>query len=134
MGFVYLLRPEFMPYHAVALGKSWAEIDEILQILLLALMKVIGGAWLATAVAVSIMLVIPFRRGLFWARWAIPVVGLIAELPVLYATLLVARNTPASPPWLGVLFTVGMLAAGLILSLESRRAEQADALARKEMS
>ena len=28
LGTIYLFRPTFMPYHAVALGKEWAELDE----------------------------------------------------------------------------------------------------------
>jgi hypothetical protein len=27
-GVIYLFRTQFMPYHAVALGKSWADIDK----------------------------------------------------------------------------------------------------------
>jgi hypothetical protein len=44
VGVIYLSRTQFMPYHAVALGKSWADIDQVLQILLLALIRALGGA------------------------------------------------------------------------------------------
>jgi hypothetical protein len=124
LGVIYLFRMEFMPYHAVALGKSWADIDQALQILLLALMKAFGGASLATAVAMGVLLVIPFRQGICWARWTIPVIGLVAELPALYATLSVTQNTPATPPWMGALFVVALLIAGFILSMGSKRIEQ----------
>ena len=122
-GVIYLFRTEFMPYHSVALGKSWAEIERALQILLLAFMKGFGGACLATAVAMGILLMIPFRKGAFWARWAIPVVGLVANLPTLYATLSVGLNTPATPPWIGVLLVTVLLIAGFILSVERKRGE-----------
>jgi hypothetical protein len=82
MGVVYLSRTQFMPYHAMALGKIWPDIDQALQILLLALMKAFGGASLAVGVGMAILLFIPFRRGVLWARCAIPVVGVVAELPV----------------------------------------------------
>ncbi|NJL45230.1 MAG: hypothetical protein HC922_04710 [Leptolyngbyaceae cyanobacterium SM2_3_12] len=86
-GFVYLFRPEFMPYHAVALSRDWDAVERPVQILILALMRVVGGAWLATALAVMILLLIPFRQGAPWARWAIPAAGLVAAVPSLYATL-----------------------------------------------
>jgi len=124
-GVIYLFRTELMPYHAVALGKSWADIDQALQVLLLALMKGVGGGFLATAVAVGILLVIPFRQGIFWARWAIPVIGLVAALPTLYAAASVALNTPATPPLMRVLLIMALLIAGFILSMGSKRAEQA---------
>jgi hypothetical protein len=121
VGVIYLSRTQFMPYHAVALGRSWADVDQVLQILLLALIRALGGACLATAFAMGILLVIPFRKGVFWARWAIPVVGLVAQLPLLYATLSVALNTPATPPWKGVLLIIVLLITGFILSVERKR-------------
>jgi len=121
VGVVYLVRGQFMPYHAVALGKTWADLDRALQVLLLALMKSFGGAALATAVAMVILLSIPFRQGLYWARWAIPVVGLVGTLPSLCVTVWVARNTPATPPWMGVLIVMALLVAGFVLSMESKR-------------
>ena len=117
-GALYLSRTQFMPYHAVALGKSWADIDQPLQTLILAGMKTGGGADLAIALAMGILLLIPFRQGLLWARWTIPVVGLVGEVPVLYATLSITFNTPATPPWVSVLLIVVLLIAGLVLSME----------------
>lgn len=122
-GVVYLFRTQFMPYHAVALGKSWAEVDTASQILLLAALRIIGGAWLATALAMGVMLLIPFKQGVQWARWVIPVIGLVAESPALYATLSVTFNTPATPPWVAIAFIIVLLIAGLILSLERKRTE-----------
>jgi hypothetical protein len=44
IGLVYLFRSQFMPCHAIAVGKTWTEIDPAFQILLLALIRVVGGA------------------------------------------------------------------------------------------
>ncbi len=68
-GIIYLSRSQFMPYHAIAVGKTWAEVDPSFQILLLALIRAIGGTWIATALAIGLLLFIPFKQG---ARWAIP--------------------------------------------------------------
>lgn len=37
-GLVYLFRPEFMPYHAVALDREWSTVERPYQVLILALM------------------------------------------------------------------------------------------------
>ena len=77
VGVVYLFRSQFMPYHAIAVGKTWAQVDPAFQILLLALIRLVGGAWIATALAMGILLFIPFRQCIRWARWAVPAVSRI---------------------------------------------------------
>ena len=117
LALMYLLRSEFMPYHAAAVGQSWVEVDPAFQILISALMKVTGGGWLATAFATGILLFIPFRKGMRWAYWAIPVIGLSTSLTSLYATIYVARNTPASPPWMAAALGTILLVVGFVFSV-----------------
>ena len=62
-GIVYLIRHEFMPYHAVAVGKEWAEVPSAFQVLTLALMRSVAAGFLAVAFLMFILLVIPFRQG-----------------------------------------------------------------------
>ena len=119
VGLIYLFRSEFMPYHAVAVGRNWAEVESPFQILILALVKAFGGTNFSTALSMGILLFIPFRQGIQWARWAIPAIGYAAELPSLYVTLTVTLNTPATPPWKAVVLVMVLLLIGLILSLES---------------
>ena len=119
-GVIYLFRLEFMPYHAIAVSKTWAEVDPSFQILFLALIRVLGGAWIATALAMGFLLFIPFKQGMRWARWAIPAIGLVAELAALFVTVTVTLKTPATPPWKGALLIIVLLAIGLFLSLEPK--------------
>ena len=115
-GLIYLVRSEFMPYHAVAVGQNWSELDPSFQILILALMRAAGGGLLATPCAIGILLFKPFRQGIRWTYWAIPVIGLISSLSSLYATVYVARNTPAAPPWIAAALGALLLVIGFILS------------------
>ena len=96
---IYLFRPTFMPYHAIALGKEWAELDAATQVLIKALMEVAGGGWLALGVLLLLLVAFPIRRGERWARWAVPAATLLFYVPTLLATLSVLQQTPASPPW-----------------------------------
>src|SRR5881398_1226828 len=80
---IYLLRPRFMPYHAVAVGMQWEEVGRPFQILILGLMRVVGGGLLGAAFIGAVLLVWPFRQGAPWARWAIPAHGLIFEILIL---------------------------------------------------
>ena len=119
-GMIYLFRSQFMPYHAIAVGKTWAEVDPSFQILLLALIRVVGGTLIATALAMGILLFIPFKQGMRWARWAIPTIGLVAELTGLFAMLTVTLHTPATPPWQSAVIIIILLIVGLFLSLEPK--------------
>jgi hypothetical protein len=99
LGATYMFRDSFMPYHAVALGQSWVELDAATQTLLKALMEVAAGGWFALGVLVLLLVAIPIRRGERWARLAAPAAVLLFYVPTLLATLSVALQTPASPPW-----------------------------------
>ena len=99
LGAIYLLRDSFMPYHAVALGKTWGELDPATQTLLKALMEVAAGGWLALGALVLLLVAFPIRRGERWARFAAPAALLLFYVPTLLATLSVLGQTPASPPW-----------------------------------
>jgi hypothetical protein len=116
-GFTYLFRTEFMPYHAVAVGVPWDQVSSSFQVLILGLMRAVGGACFAVAVLELILLLVPFRQGAVWARWAIPAGGLVIAAAALYAMIYVALYTPATPPWIAPAAGALLLVIGLILSL-----------------
>ena len=114
LGAIYLFRPTFMPYHAVALGKDWAELDAATQALIKALMEVAGGGWLSLGTLMLLLVAFPIRRGERWARWAAPTASLLFYVPTLLATLSVFQQTPASPPWRA---NLGMCVASVLALL-----------------
>jgi hypothetical protein len=116
-GLVYLARSTFMPYHRDALSTSWEKLDTPLQALLLALIKVAGGGFLTSGLSVGFMLFFPFRAGESWARFAIPLVGLAMSLPSLYATVLVRRRTPATPPVAISMILIALILLGFVFSM-----------------
>jgi hypothetical protein len=101
LGSLYLFRGSFMPYHADALGRRWADVEPALQTLLGALMDVAGAGWVGIGVATLVLVAIPMRRGEQWGRLLIPTLFFIFYVPTLWATLAVMNGTPATPPWYG---------------------------------
>ena len=101
LGSTYLFRGSFMPYHADALERSWADVEPALQTLLGALMDVAGAGWIGIGVATLVLVAVPMRRGERWGRLLIPTLFLIFYVPTLFATLAVMNGTPATPPWYG---------------------------------
>lgn len=122
-GAIYITRSEFMPYHAAAVGQSWAEVAPAFKVLLLASMRTVGGAFLALAVAVVAIALKPFREGQPWARWVLPVIILLAAGGSMAATLSVAQNTPGNPPTGVVIATVVIVVASFLLSLRKDSTE-----------
>ena len=116
-GVIYLTRPTLMPYHLKAIGRSWADLSAPMQTLFLALMRVAGTGFLTTALSMLILLLLPFRAGEIWAKYAIPAVGLVQLLPTLYVTMHVRKHTPGSPPVGMNMLGLGLLLLGFILSL-----------------
>ncbi len=121
MGLVYIRRKEFMPYHAIAVGKQWHELGQTEQTMFLASMRIIGSSWIALSIALGIMLRHGFREGELWAVFGVPVVGLAISVPTLLAVLTVKKRTPASPPWPPLALVVFLFAIGLVLSLGAGR-------------
>jgi len=114
---MYLFRPEFMPYHEVAIGKPWNEMGEEYRVLIIALMRVSGGGWLATSVGMLLLLLIPHRKGRYWSYIGIPTIGLAALVPTFLATIIVKTHSSAIPPYILAAVLIGLLVITIILSL-----------------
>jgi hypothetical protein len=104
-----------MPYHAAALGTAWAALEPAEQTLILALMRVAGGGWVAVGIALAVLVAVPFRQGQAWAVWLLPLLGMVFYLPNLSATVRVTLDTPATAPWYGNLAGIVGLLAGYAL-------------------
>ena len=121
-GLLYVLRPSFMPYHSAIIHTDWQALSPSAQLLYLGMMRTEGAGMLATAVALTILLWIPFRRGQRWSYWAIPLIGLVEHAPTFFMTFHVARITDAEPPWLPVLTAMVLLVTGWLLAAGDRDA------------
>lgn len=116
-GSIYLLKNQFMPYHCEAVGYSWSELEPNVRVLIIALMRATGGGFLATGLAIFILLMIPLRSGNIWASYAIGAIAVCHSTVTLYATLLVKTKTPGKPPVGLSLLGLALIIIGFIFSL-----------------
>ena len=114
---IYLIKNQFMPYHTEAIGLSWSDLEANLQVLILALMRAAGGGFLATGLAMLILLIIPGIASDTWSIYAIPSIGLCTSSGALYATWLVKSRTPGNPPIILSLLTLILTVIGFIFSV-----------------
>ena len=113
IGMAFEFSSEFMPFHADVIQTDWNDVGEHSKILYLGMMRTEGAGFLASAAALAILLLHPFRKKENWSAWAMTAIGLIEYLPSLLANYHVATVTNASPPWILML----TLSLSLILAL-----------------
>ena len=125
MASAFLTATEFFPYHAVASGTAWADLEPGLQTVILTVFRVCGAGWLTVGIALVLLIVFPFaRRDEGWSYAAIPLLSLIFWGIVFATTLHVARTTPATPPWTGSLICILLTLLSALFSGLSRRRTQ----------
>lgn len=119
-GIGFMLRDEFMPYHAVAVGMPWSDVPRPFQVLILGLMKVSGALWITIGLCIAVLIAGPVRRGERWSLWAVPLLLLVECLAPVPAMVLVTANTPAQPPWISTAIQIALVLAGMALSVTER--------------
>lgn len=120
-GALYSTRSEYMPYHAIATGRSWDSLEPGLQTLYLATINGAGNLILSLAFALTLILAIPFQQGQRWSFWALPLIGVSAMVGGMLPAISVDLNTPADPPWQVFLVVITFFILGLFLSLKSTK-------------
>lgn len=116
-GLRYLRAREFMPYHAAVTGRSWREIEPGMQAVLLGMLRIVGGGFIAASLAV-LWLSLALVQHAPWAPWALLSVVLATGVPVLAVTRWLRRvqpeaRTPVMPA--AAALAIGVLACGLSL-------------------
>jgi hypothetical protein len=94
-GLRYFLAREFMPYHAVVAGQSWAELPAGLQTIILGMLRIVAGGLVSYGLAL-LWLLLPLGRHESWAAWAVLTLTLTSVLPTLYVTLRLRKFAPAA--------------------------------------
>lgn len=126
-GITYLSTPRFLSYHAAAYGQSWNDVSAHLQLLYLAMVKAIGAPTLALALAIGVILFIPWRRHERWALWAVPLLSLAWGVPMLAIAMYVERMTGAATPWPALAVLDALVCAAAAISVSSRALRAAPA-------
>ncbi|MCC7634884.1 hypothetical protein [Stenotrophomonas rhizophila] len=119
-GAAYLRRSDFMPYHRVAVGRDWEGIDPPVQLLLMALIRVTGAAWLALAGAGVLLLYLLFSSSLqFPHLLAFQAFCLAAMVPPVAVAWHVRKRTGAPTPVVAGAVVVALGLAGFAFAVVS---------------
>ncbi len=123
-GLLYLTTQSFMPYHADALALTWDQLPPHHQGFWLGVIRGMGAGSFTVALALLLMLVIPFRRGDRWPYWAVPLIGVVFTVLTAYAAFTIDTQTPASTPWRQTLGLTAVYSVGALISYWPSRGVQ----------
>ncbi|MGD0855679.1 MAG: hypothetical protein ABSA18_07715 [Dehalococcoidia bacterium] len=115
-GISYLFANEITSYHKQAIGVDWAGLAPGVKTLLLVLMKGTGDAVLVGAISFTFLLLIPFRKGDKWVKWALLCIGMAIWIPMLIGSIWIYTATGAPSPWQLNLVMLVLLLVAFILS------------------
>ena len=116
-GFVYLVRPFFMPYHGIAVHKKWDQLDREFQVLILALMRCASGGLIAGGIAMIILQIEFTRNPAHWIALTILIIGGVLTTGSLYAVLLVRTKTNGRPPLFAIMIFFLILLTGYLFNI-----------------
>jgi len=94
----YIFRDSFLPYHGVAMGKSWSELEPRVQWGIRAILTVCGGGMLASGVTGALLALLLLDGHSRWLTAVVPVPYLTFAIVSFYATARLKRLTGAQTP------------------------------------
>jgi hypothetical protein len=116
MAFKSIFSRKFLPFHEEAYGKRWEDVENNLQHVLLALLRISGLGFLVVGLLLlSSQLVNYFRPGLF-LTYGVPAFALLFCTGLFIFNFILFRRTMAKTPWKGSLFAMAVLILCMILS------------------
>ena len=118
LGIIYLFNPQFMPYHRQAIALQWEEVPFAFQKLILALMRALGGAYLAIGITICLLQIHVNKTQNKLAVIILFISGIVVTISSLYASLVVRINTPGKAPYYLALLGGTLLIAGLYYNLK----------------
>jgi len=128
LGAVYFTASEVMPYHKEALGVGWSQLEPGVRTLLVTFVNGYGSAHLAVGIALTALLLFPFRQGQVWARWTILAIGFPVLGATAYLSARLAATTGTSVPWQGAVVLLVLFVVGVALADPQAAAQPVDAL------
>jgi hypothetical protein len=108
---------KYLPFHEQAAAIPWNEIDDRLKLVILFLLRLGGLGFLVIAILLLVFPVVTYFVPNKFYQSSIPVIALIFCTGLFINNYLLCRKTKADTPWKGSLYAIGILMAGIIISI-----------------
>lgn len=108
---------KYLPFHEQAAATPWNEIDDQLKLVILFLLRLGGLGFLVIAILLLVFPAVTYFVGNKFYQYSIPVIALIYCTGLFVNNYLLYKKTKADTPWKGSLYAIGILMAGIIISI-----------------
>jgi hypothetical protein len=116
MAYKNLFSDKFLPFHEKVLKKTWEEIENPLQIVILTFMRLTGLGFLIVSILLLVLPVINYYNRNRFYEYFIPILALIFCFGLFLINYSLYRKTKTDTPWKGSLYAIIALIAGIIIS------------------
>jgi hypothetical protein len=117
MAFKSISSKKYLPFHEQAAAKPWNEIDDRVNLVILSLLRLGGLGFLTVAILLLIFPVVTYFVPNKFFQYSIPVVALMFCTGLFINNYLLYKKTKADAPWKGSLYAMGILIAGIVISI-----------------
>jgi hypothetical protein len=116
MAYKSLFLKKFIPFHEQAAGRSLDSLDQPLQQVIIALMRVSGLGFLVVALLLCIFPAVNYFHPDAFAKYAVPVLAFIYCSGLFMANFYLYKQTQAKTPWKGALAAILIILIGIVIS------------------
>lgn len=115
VGMKFLKAKVFFPYHKEASGMEWKDVNEKLQVVILAIMRMAGFGILCLSIMMIFYVLFIFNNNNIFIKYSVPIISLLFWCGSFGTTFKVHKKTNANTPWKGSLFCVVSLLICILL-------------------
>ena len=112
-----ILARSFLPFHAAASGNSWDSVDDGLQAVILAILRISGLGFLVVGLQLTLFPIVNFFVPLPFVLVISPVLSLTYCFGLFIVNYRLHLQTGAATPWKGSLYAVALIAIGIVISI-----------------
>ncbi|MEI7917927.1 MAG: hypothetical protein WCH58_00935 [Candidatus Saccharibacteria bacterium] len=114
-----LFAKEYLGFHKKATKKSWAEVDQSMQYVIIFLMRLTGLGFLMTAILLIVFPIVNLFAPSFVGTFLTPLVALVFCFGLFVSNYSLYKKSSANTPWHASLIASGLILFGLLLSIIS---------------
>jgi hypothetical protein len=114
-----LFAKEYLGFHKNATKKSWAEVDQSMQYVIIFLMRLTGLGFFMTAILLIVFPIVNLFAPSFVGTFLTPLVALVFCFGLFVSNYSLYKKSSANTPWHASLIASGLILTGVIVSIAS---------------
>ena len=114
-----LFAKEYLGFHKDVTKKSWSDVDQSMQYVIIFLMRLTGLGFLMTAILLTVFPIVNLFAPSFIGMYLTPMVALVFCFGLFISNYSLTKKADVNTPWHASLVASGLILAGLLISVAS---------------